>query len=268
MELNAKGQNPNVLVVAATHDDIEQITAAIRGERSRSGKLGASIEVERHVSLNWTTAQKQASRNYQSGQVLKFHRAVKGVNKNETLEVVGRKGKTVVARNSRGEERTFTSKQAKAFDVYERSKIEIAPNDKLLLLENRREPGFRAVNGELVTVSAVDEKQRIHLQDGRVLPQNYKQFAHGYAITAHRSQGKSVDHVIISADGMRRQSFYVAASRGRHRLTVVTTDKERLSEFCRTFRSPTIRSRIDAARKRRAASSGDLRRAACTTAPG
>jgi conjugative relaxase-like TrwC/TraI family protein len=230
MELNEKGQNPNVLIVAATHDEIEQITSAVRAERSRSGKLGASVEVERHVSLSWTTAQKQASRNYQSGQVLKFHRAVKGVNKNEILDVVGREGKTVVARNSRGEERAFTSKQAKAFDVYERSKIEIAPNDKLLLLENRREPGFRAVNGELVTVSSIDEKQRIHLQDGRVLPENYKQFAHGYAITAHRSQGKSVDHVIISADGMRRQAFYVAVSRGRHGLTVVTTDKERLSE--------------------------------------
>ena len=230
MELNAKGQNPNVLVVAATHEEIEQITAAIRAERSRSGKLGASVEIDRHVSLNWTTAQKQASRNYQLGQVLKFHRAVKGVNKNETLEVVGREGKTVIARNSQGEERTFAAKQAKAFDVYERSTIEIAPNDKLLLLENRREPSFKAVNGELVTVSAVDEKQRIHLQDGRVLPENYKQFAHGYAITAHRSQGKSVDHVIISADGMRRQAFYVAASRGRHGLTVVTTDREQLSE--------------------------------------
>lgn len=230
MELNAKGQKPNVLVVASTHDEIEQITRAIRGEGSRSGKLGESIEVERHVSLNWTTAQKQATRNYQPGHVLKFHRAVKGVSKNETLEVVGREGRTVIARNCQGEERTFTAKQAKAFDVYERSKIEIAPNDKLLLLENRREPSFRAVSGELVTVSAVDEKQRIHLQDGRVLPDNYKQFAHGYAITAHRSQGKSVDHVIISADGMRRQTFYVAASRGRHGLTVVTTDKGRLSE--------------------------------------
>ncbi|HEU5400064.1 MAG TPA: MobF family relaxase, partial [Terriglobales bacterium] len=230
MELSAKGQNPNVLVVAATHDEIEQITAAIRAERSRSGKLGAGVEVERHVSVNWTTAQKQSSRNFESGHVLKFHRAAKGVGKNETLEVVGREGKTVIARNSQGEERTFTSKQAKAFDVYERSKIEIAPNDKLLLMENRREPGFKAVNGELVTVSAIDEKHRIHLQDGRVLPENYKQFAHGYAITAHRSQGKSVDHVIISADGMRRQAFYVAASRGRHGLTVVTKDKERLSE--------------------------------------
>jgi conjugative relaxase-like TrwC/TraI family protein len=230
MELNAKGQNPNVLVVAATHDEIEQITRAIRSERSRSGELGASVEVERHVSLNWTAAQKQASRNYQPGHVLKFHRSVKGVEKNETLEVVGREGKAVIARNSKGQERTFTSKQAKAFDVYERSKIEIASNDKLLLLENRHEPGFRAVNGELVTVSAVDERQRIHLQDGRVLPENYKQFAHGYAITAHRSQGKSVDHVVISADEMRRQAFYVAASRGREGLTVITTDKERLSE--------------------------------------
>ena len=50
--------------------------------------------------------------------MLKFHRAVKGVNKNETLEVVGREGKTVIARNSQGEERTFTSKQAKVFGVY------------------------------------------------------------------------------------------------------------------------------------------------------
>jgi ATP-dependent exoDNAse (exonuclease V) alpha subunit len=229
-ELNTKRQNPNVLVVAATHDEIEQITRAIRSERSRSGELGQGIEAERHVSLNWTTAQKQAARNYQPGHLLKFHRSVKGVGKNETLEVVGREGKAVIARNSQGEERTFTSKQAKAFDVYERSKLEIAPNDKLLLLENRREPGFRAVNGELVKVCAVDEKQRIHLQDGRVLPENYTKFAHGYAITAHRSQGKSVDHVIISADGMRRQAFYVAASRGREGLTVITTDKERLSE--------------------------------------
>ena len=114
--------------------------------------------------------------------------------------------------------------------MYECSKIDLSPNDKLLLLENWREPGFKAVNGELVTVSAVDEKQRIYLQDGRVLPENYKQFAHGYAITAHRSQGKSVDHVIISADGMRREAFYVAASRGRERLTVITTDKERLAD--------------------------------------
>ena len=71
---------------------------------------------------------------------------------------------------------------------------------------------------------------RIHLQDGRALPENYKQFTHGYAVTAHRSQGKSVDAVVISADGMRKELFYVAASRGRDSIAVVTSDKDLLRE--------------------------------------
>jgi hypothetical protein len=36
------------------------------------------------------------------------------------------------------------------------------------------------------------------LEDGRTLPVNYKHFDHGYAVTARRSQGKSVDAVVIS----------------------------------------------------------------------
>jgi ATP-dependent exoDNAse (exonuclease V) alpha subunit len=81
-----------------------------------------------------------------------------------------------------------------------------------------------------VTVSRIDEQRRIHLQDGRSLPENYKQFTHGYAVTAHRSQGKSVDAVVISADGMRKELFYVAASRGRESITVVTSDRDLLRE--------------------------------------
>jgi hypothetical protein len=80
-------------------------------------------------------------------------------------------------------------------------------------------------------VSRIDEQGHIYLQDGRTLPENYKQFTHGYAVTAHRSQGKSVDAVVISADGMRRELFYVAASRGREGITVVTGDKELLREM-------------------------------------
>jgi ATP-dependent exoDNAse (exonuclease V) alpha subunit len=63
---------------------------------------------------------------------------------------------------------------------------------------NRRDAGFRATNGEIVTVSRVDDRGRIHLKDGRELQSDFKQFAHGYAVTAHRSQGKSVDSAIIS----------------------------------------------------------------------
>ena len=69
---------------------------------------------------------------------------------------------------------------------------------------------------------------RICLKDGRVVPPEYTHLSHGYAVTAHRSQGKSVDEVIMSADGMSRELFYVGASRGRARITVFTSDADAL----------------------------------------
>lgn len=162
--------------------------------------------------------------------MLEFHRAVKDAEKNEALEVVGVRAGKIVARSAKGEGREFTSKQAGCFEVYEQREIEVAPNDRLLLTANRREPGFRLTNGELVTVSGVDDQGRIQLEDGRVLPESYRHFDYGYAVTAHRSQGKSVDAVVISGDAMRKELFYVAASRGRESVTVVTSDRELLRE--------------------------------------
>jgi hypothetical protein len=82
----------------------------------------------------------------------------------------------------------------------------------------------------MVTVSQVDERGRVHLEDGRMIPSAYKHFDYGYAVTAHRSQGQSVDRVVIAGDTMNRELFYVAASRGREYVTVVTSDKAQLEE--------------------------------------
>jgi conjugative relaxase-like TrwC/TraI family protein len=237
----------SVLVVCATHNEIEQVTSAIRADRMRGGGLADGAQLTRDVPLNWTTAQKSDPRNFSVGQVLGFNRAVKGITKSETLEVVLVAGKRVVVRNAVGEERTLTAKQAKSFDVYEQRSIEVATGDRLLLTANRRENGFRATNGEIVTVAEVDRAGRICLEDGRVLPAGFGQFTHGYAVTAHRSQGKSVDAVIISGDGMRKELFYVAASRGRQSVQVVTSDKESLRES--VARSSMRKSASELARK-------------------
>jgi hypothetical protein len=82
----------------------------------------------------------------------------------------------------------------------------------------------------MVTVSQVDDRGRVHLEDGRTIPSSYKHFDHGYAVTAHRSQGQSVDAVVIAGETMNRELFYVAASRGREHLTVITSDKAQLEE--------------------------------------
>ena len=131
--------------------------------------------------------------------------------------------------------------------MHERRTIEVAVGDKLLLTANRHEPGFHATNGEIVTVSAIDEKGRIRIKDGRELPAGFGQFAYGYAVTAHRSQGKSVDSVIISGDGMQKELFYVAASRGRETVQMITSDKELLRDS--VARSAARQSASELARK-------------------
>ncbi len=218
-----------VLVVAPTHEEIGRVTRAIRNDLFERGHLGQSVAVDRYVPLQWTEAQKRDLANYRGGQVLVMHRAARGMEKHESLTVARVDSGTVIARNARGEKRNFTPPQTRSFSVHERQSIDVAPGDRLMLTGNRRDADFRATNGELVTVRDV-EKGRIQLEDGRTLPANYHQFDHGYAITAHRSQGKTVDGAILSADAMKQELFYVGASRGRSEIAIVTSDCDQLRE--------------------------------------
>jgi conjugative relaxase-like TrwC/TraI family protein len=218
-----------VLVVAGTHEEIARITHAIREGMKVSGELGPGTVFERHTPLQWTEAQKKDLSNFQQGQVLLFHRSSHGIARNEALVVERADRSHIVARDLNGVERMVSPTQVRSFSVQERSQIEISPGDRLLLTGNRREADFRATNGELAKVRGVDGG-RIQLEDGRTLPANYREFDHGYAITAHRSQGKTVDVVVLSGDIMKQEQFYVAASRGRDGITVITSDVNQLRE--------------------------------------
>jgi ATP-dependent exoDNAse (exonuclease V) alpha subunit len=224
------GAAGQTLVVCATHDEIDRVTQAIREGRKAHRQLGTGKPLTRHVSLNWTGAQKAHLENYRPGQLLGFHRAVKSIAKHETVEVLGVAPNGIVVRCADGKTSTISGRHAGSFDVLEAKPIEVSPGDRLLLTANRRDAGLRVTNGELVTVSSVDTAAHIRLEDGRTLPADYRSFTHGYAVTAHRSQGKTVDAVILSGDGMQKELFYVAASRGRHSVTVITSDKERLQQ--------------------------------------
>src|SRR5450432_1191359 len=160
------------LVVAGTHAEISQLTNAIRQDRKEHGELGVGHSFDRYVSLQWTTAQKQQLSNYESGQVLQLHRDTKLAKRHESLEVVRVGPDSLVARTETGDEVNISSKQARAFSVYERQPIEIATGDNLMLTANRRGSDFKATNGELVKVKSLDGGA-IHLDDGRTLPANY-----------------------------------------------------------------------------------------------
>jgi ATP-dependent exoDNAse (exonuclease V) alpha subunit len=227
---NARGEARSVLVIAPTHDEIRSITHAIRQDRKNAGALGQGETLTQHTALTWTEAQKKQTKNYQPGHVLGFHKAVKGVSaRNESLEVVTADKRSITARNVAGQAVKVTARHAPSFAVFEKQEIEVAAGDKLLLEANWRQKDFRATNGELVTVAGV-EQGRIRLEDGRLLPPAYRQFTHGYAVTAHRSQAKTVDVPIVAADKMTRDDFYVAVTRGRESLVLITSDTLALQE--------------------------------------
>lgn len=168
--------------------------------------------LEQHIPLQWTETQKKDIANYQPGQVLVFHRSSHGIEKHEALMVSGTDRDSVRKRNDRGEEVAVRLTQARSYSVHESRSIDVAVGDKLLLM------------------SSV-EGGSIGLEDGRSLPSNYREFTYGYAVTVHRSQGKTVDKIIISADAMKQELFYVAASRGREDIAIITSDVNRLGEL-------------------------------------
>jgi hypothetical protein len=71
------------------------------------------------------------------------------------------------------------------------------------------------------------------LADGRVIPADYRTFTHGYAVTSHAAQGKTVDEVLLVASSrslpaINQEQFYVSISRGRERCQIFTDDSDLL----------------------------------------
>jgi len=218
------GEGKTILVVCPTHDDIDRYNEALRAELKAGGKLQGGKTIDRLEALNWTTAQRKDVRRYKPGQVLVFHKPVTAAGKNEALTVLRTEKGKVICQKESGKEVALTGKQAGAFGVFAKRSIELAPGDQIVMLANRNEKGLKLTTGDVGIVRKVDPEGRIHLEDGRTLPENFRQFKHGYAVTAHRSQGKTVDAVIVSADKMQGDLFYVAVSRAREILRVITSN--------------------------------------------
>jgi conjugative relaxase-like TrwC/TraI family protein len=230
--LKALVENHSALLVAPTWAEIEAVTERVRAELKSSGHLaGEEKEFQVFDSLSWTEAQKRDARQYRPCMAIHFHRRGHGFEKGETVQVVAVEDDSLKVQRTDGSEAAFPLGQGSTlYDVGENRKLKVAAGDKLLLQANAARKQF--VNGELVEVKAL-QGDSIILADGRVIPQNYRTFTHGYAVTSHAAQGKTVDEVLVVASSrslpaVSREQFYVSISRGRERCRVFTDDTERL----------------------------------------
>ena len=226
-EAEAKG---TTIVVCPTHAEIAAVTGAIRADRRAHDELGEEQTFTRLEPLNFTLAEKKDFRNYEAGMRLVFHRPTVDAKRHEIFEILSVKDNAVLVRGQDGNETEVTQKQTKSFGVFAAREIQIAPGDLLMLQQNRRSPDLRATNGEIAAVKQITPEGHIELEGGRILADDYQCFTYGYASTAHKAQGKTVDHVIVSGNEMDRRQFYVATSRGRESIQVFTENIDDLRD--------------------------------------
>ncbi len=98
----------------------------------------------------------------------------------------------------------MTKKQAKCFGVFDAREIGVAAGDWLSIQANVRDGPYQFTNGERVKVAHMNDRAASSWKMDAPSPTTSSQFTHGYAVTAHKSQGKTVDEVIISGDRMSR----------------------------------------------------------------
>ena len=227
----------DVLVVSPTHAEGEFVTQHIR-QKLKDNEVISNDDKEFKVlkNLQYTEAEKQKTENYKQGSYIVFHQNIEGIRAGTRLEVMGREGKNLLARDAKGNPYDVPVEKAQNFTVYEPGKIEVAKGDKIRITRNGyANDGKHLYNGTNFYIHGFDKEGNIKLSNGSTINKDFGHFSLGYVATSHSSQGKTSDKVIISQSSatFRASSieqFYVSVSRGKQAVAIYTDDKEHLKQ--------------------------------------
>jgi len=188
-------------------------------------------EFSRLDARDLTLAERREPNSYRVDDVLEFHTQAKGFRAGARYTVTAIGTASIAAKDDRGRETIIPLGIADRFQVYTRKPLALSVGDRVRVTKNGKSVhGKRLDNGTTATVQAFTNDGGLELAGGAVLAADFGHLAHGYAMTSHASQGKTVDRVLIaqSSESFRasnREQFYVSASRARRSVTVYTDDK-------------------------------------------
>lgn len=216
------------LVVSPTHLEGEYVTDEIRTELRNAGLLGREQRQFRVLeNARLTPAERRDRVNYEAGDVIVFHQNGPGFRKGE--------------RRLAGFDE-LPLEHAERFDAFHAGTLAVSVGDVLRVTRNgtTADGTHRLNNGSLHRVAGFTPDGDIQLQNGWAIGKDFGHLAHGYVVTSHASQGKTVDRIFIgqsshSFAASSREQFYVSASRGRDMVKVYTDDRAGLMEaVCRS----------------------------------
>ena len=227
------------------------MTDAIRDVLRSDGRLGT--DERQFISLrprNLTEAQRGDKAEYHPGEIVQFVQNAKGFTRGERVTVTGAADKGLAVQRANGTADILPLREAKKFQVYRQERVSLAKGDRMRITmngfteETRRglasklagkKAKDRLDNGAVYEVDGFTKTGDIKLSNGFIVPKNYGGIAHGYVVTSHASQGKTVDVSLValgqeSFAAANKEQFYVSVSRGREAVRLYTDDKPAMME--------------------------------------
>ncbi|MHB1737076.1 MAG: MobF family relaxase [Acidithiobacillus sp.] len=202
----------------------------IRGELGQEFIIIAALD---KVSLSATHQGQTAF--YRPGQVVELGREEQGVGERGTRwKIVGTEHGTLqVVPLQEDRKEPVNLKPSTKLQLYDVRQMELREGDQVLFRQNDKSRDIDLHNGDDAIITMRDGKAFAMLRDGRQVPlQASEVMDYGYCRTVHASQGATVDRAIVIAESSRAGANlgYVALSREKHHLDILTDDKEKLTE--------------------------------------
>ncbi|MEM6332639.1 MAG: MobF family relaxase [Planctomycetota bacterium] len=220
----------SALVIAPTHAEGAKVTAAIRRRLQHAGRIdGDSLVVTHQKNLQWTEAERRDVANYEAGQMIYVHRAMKGFKAKTWWQVTGRTHENVMMKSRDGVgTKLLPLGKATCFNVYRPTPLPLAIGDLIQFTQNTTSAdGQRRIsNGTHARIVAINphsgtlKLDSLKGNDRYEISANNGLLRHGYCSTSHAAQGKTVDRVIVSQgteslSAISPEQFCVSASRAQ-----------------------------------------------------
>lgn len=245
LRLSAK-ERSQTLLLAGTHTERLALTAKIRRALHEQGELGADVYALTSLrAKDLTTAQASYASYYERGDVLVPSQDYKsqGLVKHRQYRVVecDREANRLTVETPHGQLLTVNPGRCQRKTVYAIQEIPIAKGDRLRWTRNNRAAKIR--NGQRFTITEIDNGGNAQIVDDRgqtsqINLEGCQYIDYALVSTTYSSQGKTADRVLALMDGTTSQeSFYVAASRAKHSLSIYTADITELTQKAQRSRA-------------------------------
>jgi ATP-dependent exoDNAse (exonuclease V) alpha subunit len=271
--LDALKKGKDALVICPTHKEGDTLTAAIRSDLRKAGRIGKKeIIVDRLRNLNLTEAQKADVQNFNEGQIVQFNQHVNRFKRGERWTVDKVDKQEVQITNEAGDVWPLPMYRSGHFDVFVKEELQLSKGDRVRVTKGTADSNnYRMDTGKMLSVVSVAKDGTVVLKNDLskstyTIGKDFGHISHAHCITSHASQGKTVDVVFIHQPSVTfpatdAKQFYVSISRAREIARIFTDSKDALLTHARQLRERMsaleLTSKIDdaaAGRKRRSRS--------------